>query len=311
MSFNFDQFTKTMAAEQSEGMNSGNSNGSRKVGFFKLANDGDEALVRFNIRNTGDFKFAMIHQLGASAKFMKVACLHEPGAHDDVHCPFCGAVHDGIFENENRARTHMYLEMLVRYKDKTTGQFGEVQPVVWDRTVSKNGYQVNDFVDKLNNFGDLTKSLFRIVRHGARGDMKTTYSIDYAIPTVYKPELIPEDFAAFDPSVFDLSKHSYWVKTAEEMNTYLNTGSFPDRKSSGTEQKQTVPQTVYVQTQPTSQMPQSGFNFKQPQPSQTGYQTTMQQPTYTQQAAPQPAFTQPQPANVSQPATKNPFNFHF
>jgi Tfp pilus assembly protein FimV len=37
--------------------------------------------------------------------------------------------------------------------------------------------------------------------------------------------MIPADFSAFNG--FNIAKHSYWEKTAEEINTYLTTGQFP------------------------------------------------------------------------------------
>ena len=47
-------------------------------------------------------------------------------------------------------------------------------------------------------YGDLTKSIFKIKRNGARGDMKTTYSIMYAPPTVYTDDKYPADFSGLE-----------------------------------------------------------------------------------------------------------------
>jgi hypothetical protein len=55
--------------------------------------------------------------------------------------------------------------------------------------------------------------------------MKTTYSISY-IPIFDKPESVPTDFSAF--ANFNIAKHSFWEKTAGEIQVFLNTGSFPE-----------------------------------------------------------------------------------
>jgi hypothetical protein len=58
--------------------------------------------------------------------------------------------------------------------------------------------------------------------------MQTTYSMDI-LPSehpVFKPEMIPMDFSAFNN--FNIAKHSYWEKTPAEINTFLTTGQFPE-----------------------------------------------------------------------------------
>jgi hypothetical protein len=59
--------------------------------------------------------------------------------------------------------------------------------------------------------------------------MQTTYSMDILPEThpVFKPEMIPMDFSAFNN--FNIARHSYWEKTPEEIQTFLATGQFPER----------------------------------------------------------------------------------
>jgi hypothetical protein len=84
--------------------------------------------------------------------------------------------------------------------------------------------------------GNLKDVLVLITRNGKAGDMQTTYSVEI-IPAghpVFKPEMIPADFSAFNN--FNIAKHSYWEKTAEEINTFLATGQFPERAQNNNQQ---------------------------------------------------------------------------
>ena len=92
-----------------------------------------------------------------------------------------------------------------------------------------------------------------ISRTGSGQD--TQYSLDYAVPAVYKPERIPEDFSAFDN--FKINKHSYFEVTAEDIETYLATGSFPSAKKDEAPAAKTVAEVAATVTQaaPVSQAP--------------------------------------------------------
>lgn len=211
--FSYNDYAKATQAAANKG-------NSPKVGWFKLANDGDEALVRFNISSVEDLKFATIHQLGASTKWMKVSCLNDFGS-TEQKCPLCQRVAAGD-TSIGKAANRVYIEMLVSYKDKTTGQWSTPIPVVWDKPA---GF-AREIATKLQNFGDLKQNLFKITRNGKAGDLKTTYPMDYAVPAIFKPEMIPADFSAFEN--FKVNKHSYWEKSLEEIQTFLSTGAFPE-----------------------------------------------------------------------------------
>jgi hypothetical protein len=199
------------------------SSSSVKVGFFKLAKDGDEALVRINCASIEDLKFATVHAPvfgkkyeGLGSGYTPVMCLNEVGDYSEK-CPFCRAAaagHDVI----GKASKKVYVEMLVAYKDAATGAFSAAIPVVWERPA---GFS-SEIASKLRDYGNLRETVFKVTRVGTGKD--TRYSLDF-IPLYNKPEAVSTDFSAF--SNFDITKHSFWVKTAEELEDYLTAGSFP------------------------------------------------------------------------------------
>lgn len=193
------------------------------VGWFSLKNDGDTALVRFNCTTIDDLHFATVHSLTAGGRFMKVSCLRSFNSTED-ECPFCHAAATGNTSIGKTAKK-VFIEMLVSYKDKVTNTYSAPVPVIWERPAGFAG----ELKSKMANYGSLRESLFTITRAGAAGSRDTRYSIDYAIPTVFRPDMIPNDFSVFDN--FDISKKGYYTKTAAEMQIYLNTGSFPERQS--------------------------------------------------------------------------------
>ena len=194
-------------------------NNAVKVGFFKLKADGEDALVRINVSSLDELQFATVHQLSAATKWMKVSCLNEVGSYSD-NCPLCKKVAEGD-TSIGKAAKKVYVQMLVAYKDAATGQFSTAVPVIWERPA---GFS-KEIAGLLRDYGNLKEKVFKVTRNGAAGDMKTTYSISY-IPVLDKPEAVSSDFSAFDN--FKINKHSYWEKTAEEIETFLATGAFPE-----------------------------------------------------------------------------------
>lgn len=191
-----------------------------KIGFFKLADDGDEALVRINCSSVDDLKMATIHRLDAAHHWMSVGCLNDFNGNGD-NCPFCRAAAEGN-PVVTRASKKVYVEMLVSYKDRTTGAYSAPIPVIWERPAPF----ARELAGKLAKYGNLKECLLTITRNGKARSADTTYSIDYAIPTIFKPEMVPADFSAFDN--FEVSKKGFWIKSAADMQTLLDTGSFPE-----------------------------------------------------------------------------------
>ena len=216
--FSFEDYEKAVNKAQN-----GGSNTSTKIGYFKLA-DGEEALIRFNISESKDLQFATVHKPafgkkfeGLGSGFTPVSCLNELGSHSD-NCPFCKAAAEG-HPVISKASKQVYVQMLVAYKDRATGSWAKAIPVIWERAA---GFS-KEISTKILNYGNLRDVVFKITRTGTGKD--TRYSIDF-VPLLNKPELVPADFSAFNN--FNIAKHSYWDKSAEELNKYLETGMFED-----------------------------------------------------------------------------------
>ena len=261
--FNYAQYQQIAAQEQTQ---SGNS---PKIGYFKLANDSDVAVARINISSTDDFMFAAVHTVQAGGKWLKVSC-HNPLGMNDGACALCTANQANPKGSISKSTKKLFIPMIVSYRDpQAVNNYTTPIPVIWDRPA---GFS-RELANKLMVAGNLKDVLVLITRNGKAGDMQTTYSVDVlpASHPVFKPEMIPADFSAFNN--FNIAKHSYWEKTADEINTFLTTGQFPEVAKSNTQQaNNTVAQTANAYTAPAAA------------------------PTYTA-----PVYTAPAAAPVAQP----------
>lgn len=219
--FNYQDYQK--AVERMTALHNQDGKPAAKIGYFRL-HDGDEAIVRFDISSIDDVDFEIVHKpafkkswTGLKNPYANISCLNELG-HKDDKCPFCRAAAEG-HDTISKAKKVCFVKLIASYKDRATGQWSAPQAVVWEQGA---GFS-HEIASKLSTYGDLRTKLFKIARHGA--DMTTTYSIDYAPSEIFKPEMIPQDFSAFDG--FDIAAHSFWKKSADEMNEFIQTGSFP------------------------------------------------------------------------------------
>lgn len=224
--FSYDQYQNVVAQAQASG------EGSSKVGYFKLKNDGDIAIARLNIGTTDDLMFASVHTIGINGKWIKVSCLNPLGAYNG-DCALCAAANANPKGAISKAAKKVFIPMMVSYRDQqaATG-YTTPAPVIWDRPAAFS----RELAAKLMAAGDLRNTLVLITRNGKAGDMQTTYSMDIlpADHPVFKPEMIPVDFSAFNN--FNIARHSYWEKTAEEIQAYLTTGQFPERVQNNNQQ---------------------------------------------------------------------------
>lgn len=261
-----------------------------KVGFFKLKDDGDEALVRINLSSVEELQFAAVHTISANGKWMKVSCLSPFGVGS---CPLCAAANSGN-GSISKASKKVYIQMLAAYRDKATGAFSAPVPVIWERPA---GFS-KDLANKLRDYGNLRDILLKITRNGIAGDMKTTYSLDYAVPTVFKPELIPADFTPF--TNFNIAKHSYYEKTPEEIMAFLQTGSFPEATQAVQPQTvaQAAPQVMPAQSTFTAPVVPQAQGFMQPQV----VGGVSQQPATPNQNIPQGAVSYTAPTQAATPS---------
>lgn len=251
---------------------------SARVGYFKLSNDGDEALVRINCGRVEDLQFASVHTISSEGKWYKVSCLNPLGTYTD-NCELCAAEKAGN-KAVSKAGKKVYIQMLVSYKDKSTGAWSDAQPVIWERPA---GFS-REIANKLRDYGDLRQVLLKITRNGAAGDMKTTYSMDYAVPAVFKPEMIAPDFSAF--TNFNIAKHSYWEKTPEEIHTFVTTGKFPSVEAVASEATPVPPITPVSAVTPATVAETAPIPTLEPATSAT-VKAVPTQPTWT----PEPAAT--------------------
>lgn len=195
---------------------------SNKVGFFKLKDDGDEALARINCGSLDELSFASVHSIQANGKWMKISCLNPLGSYSD-NCPLCAQVNAGN-KAISKAAKKVYIQMLVAYKDPQTNEFSNAIPVIWERPASFS----RDIANLLRDYGSLKEVVFKITRNGVAGDMKTSYTISF-VPVFNTEQRVSKDFSAF--ANFNIARHSYYEKTAAEVEQFVRTGSFPENNT--------------------------------------------------------------------------------
>lgn len=167
-------------------------------GFFRLSNDHETAQVRFLYRGVEDVKPQSVHQVEVNGKKRWVDCLRNYGDPVDV-CPFCKA---GRYINIK------YFIPLYNLKTDTTQ--------IWERG--------KDFGGKLSSvcsrYPDTFSHIFTVERIGKPNSTGTTYEI-------YEEEKT-EGITINDFEVQNPVGTVVMLKTAEEMETFLRTGSFPE-----------------------------------------------------------------------------------
>lgn len=198
--------------QKSNRNNDGNVKPRTFVKYFGLGDDGDTAIVRFNVKDINDLKMTSRHRCTTNAgKIRNVACLRQDPTEPLDNCPLCAA---GI-----PLDFRLYVP-LISYEQDDSGET-VAAPCLWERSVK--------FRDTLQTFitdyGDLRDYVFKIVRHGKHGDKGTTYSIVPANPNIYKEDQFKKDFSGFDSLDFN---RFVTAKTADEMNIFLDEGDFPN-----------------------------------------------------------------------------------
>lgn len=205
------------------------------VGFFSLKNDGNEAIVRLMCDSTADFDIVATHPVGTGRDFRQVNCIRNP--HEPMeNCPFCAA---GM-----KIQQSIYIRM-IEYVVNEQGQI-EAQPKVWQRGITY-ATKLKSFID---NYGPLSNMLFKIVRHGAAGDQKTTYDLIPAPnPQIYNDVNYPKVEDAFEG--YSAVGNAVLDKSAEDMVYYAQFGKFPEAEG---QQQNAAPQAP-VNAAPTGYAP--------------------------------------------------------
>jgi hypothetical protein len=179
--------------------------------FLKLTNDGDMVTAQLMVKNMEDVDIFACHQAvvgkwdDGNDKTRFVSCLRNYDDSLDV-CPMCAA---GL-----KTQVVMMLAMVDQ-------QDGKVK--IWNRGKT--------FIPKIKNFvnrwGDMTMKPVDIIRNGKRGDKKTTYDIQISPAE-------PIDISQYEKPEF---LGGYIMdKSADEMQEYLDTGSFPSNDDDGSPQ---------------------------------------------------------------------------
>lgn len=195
------------------------------VNFFSLADDGDEAIVRFLVDDVSDFDIVSVHEEMVAGKRRKVDCLRTPREPLDK-CPLCYAGH--------KTSQRFFIHLLQYFKNPDTGEI-EVVPCVWERSTA----YCTTLKNLIEEYGPLSESIFKIRRNGAKGDMQTTYSIMFGNPNIYKEEFYPKNVEAFEN--FSVLNTIVLSKTENDMEYFLNCGEFPQEdNSSSDESEETV-----------------------------------------------------------------------
>ena len=183
-----------------------------QVGFFSLQNDGDEAVVRFLVDSIEDLEILTVHDIRLDGKFRQLSCLRDPREPME-NCPLCA--------KGERVKQVVFIKML-QYTQTPDGI--EVKPVVWQRSASAYAFRMKGYLD---NYGPMSNILCKVIRHGARGDMQTTYDI---IPNL-NPQQFPQEQYPIITEAFNNYKALGRIvleKDYNEVNEFVTTGHFPE-----------------------------------------------------------------------------------
>lgn len=160
--------------------------------YFNLKADGDTAVVRLLHSKTDTIERVVSHRVTVGDKQKKVRCVGDG-------CPLCAA--------NNRADERIYLH-LWDYTDN--------KEKVWERT--------DKIIPQLEalykSWAPLNSAVIRITR---KGNEFPKYDIEVQNPMAYDN---------VDNTLVDkqLAKFYSMKRTADEIQTFLTTGAFPERK---------------------------------------------------------------------------------
>jgi hypothetical protein len=172
-------------------------------GFFSLKKDKEVAKIRLLYNGIEDVQGDSVHEVDLNGKKRYVNCLRAYGDPIDK-CPLCAA---GKF---------VQVKYFVPIYNIDTGS---VQ--TWERG-KKFGAKLTSICSR---FPNTVTHIFEVERNGQPNDTSTTYEI---YETGDTPEVSLEDFEI--PNVIG---GIVLDKTADEMQTYLDTGSFGEDGGNG------------------------------------------------------------------------------
>ena len=174
--------------------------GAQKSNYFSLKDDGDTAKIRFLINDINDLEGVAVHEVQIGDKRIDVECLRAYNEPIDK-CPLCAA----NYKQNAKLFVPIYDE-------------GSKESKIWTRG--------RTFFQKLSSlcshYNPLVSTLFEVERVGKKGDTSTTYET-YNIQT---DNARIEDF----PEI-NAEGTCFQVKTAQELDYYLQNGAFPEENT--------------------------------------------------------------------------------
>lgn len=199
--------------------NYGNKSG---MDFFKLADDGDKAIVRFYHNGMDDVEALAIHNnVDVGGKSRKISCLRDKNDPEDA-CPLC--------EAGEQVSARLFINLLVYApvaKGENAGLYLNPPTVqIWERGAGFKK-QLQSLINRYASNGKkLIDNIFEIERSGKKGDQQTQYLIypvtdldDDECP-LPDPEKQPK-IEALGTIVMD--------KDYDELAEFVETGKFPQK----------------------------------------------------------------------------------
>lgn len=181
--------------------------------FFQLKDDGDNAKVRFLYNGIEELTPYVVHEIELDGKRRYVNCLRRYDEPVD-NCPLCAAQYKAI--------PKLFLQLF-------NEDAGECQ--IWERGKT--------YASRISNlaahYKPLCNEVIEISRIGKKGDMQTKYEF---LPIENSPVNL-DDYECTDPLgsiILD--------KTYEELDEFLNLGSFPSTSSQVAQERSSNEQVV-------------------------------------------------------------------
>lgn len=200
--------------------------GASKSNYFSLKDDKDTAKIRFLYNTVDDIQGVAVHEVQVGNKTVDVECLRAYNEPIDK-CPLCAAGYK------------INAKVFIPVYDMTSNE-----SKIWTRG--------RTFLSKLTSlcsrYNPLVSTPFEVERIGKKGDTSTTYET-YPMQT---DNARIEDFPPIEAQ-----GTCYQTKTAEELDYYIKTGSFPEN-----EQRTSNPQ--YNNVQQRREVPVNNQQYQAP-----------------------------------------------
>lgn len=175
--------------------------------FLSLQNDKDSAVVRFAYNTLSDILTDSVHDAkNNEGKFRQIDCLRHSKDEPESLCPLCASgspIRKSIFLNVRNEET------------------GEMQ--IWQRSESYFIKNLKTVLEEVSQGGrvPICSVPIKIIRNGAKGDTKTTYTLipmqaDGMTLDQFPEEIVPQDKGII--KVFNFN----------QLQEYVNTGIYPD-----------------------------------------------------------------------------------